>query len=44
VFKGPTIQEELQIGLLDPNDEGTMFLQYVGNNVPKDTTNILTAS
>jgi hypothetical protein len=37
-FKGPTIQEELQIVLLDPDYEGTMFLQYVGNNLPKDTT------
>jgi len=35
VFEGQTIQE-LQIGLHDPDDEDTTFLQNVGNHSPKD--------
>lgn len=37
VFEGQTIQKELQIGLHDPDDEDTTFLQNVGNHSSKDT-------
>ena len=36
VFKDQTIHEELQIGLHDPDDEHTTFLQNVRNHSMKD--------